>query len=358
MCGQRRVVRVRWLLRLGRSMPVTRTAVARLAAWALASMLLASAAGAHEGWGIVRDSLGRLYIADIPANTVWRIDRSGRLEAVIRDVHSHALVIGADGAVYGTHVHLTEPVSGVWRLDLSGKRTSLVEPSRALPISLQPFLIAGDGSVYSSSIFQYSRAPEARELYLLRRSPGGVFYTVAGGLTGRADGNGAAARFESIDGMAWLPDSAILLVDGARLRRVDRNGVVHSLTPDLTTRRWDEDLMGVSVSADSSMYVADFSGRQVLRVRDGEPAILARTRWLWAPTGVTHTSDGVYTLEHLRAPLGILGDLRVGPYLRVRHIAGDGRTRVVARRWGDRTGLAALVAGSVSGLLLLIARRR
>lgn len=339
-------------------MPVTRTGVARLGTCVVASMLLASAAGAHEGWGIVRDSLGRLYVADIPANTVWRIDRNGRLEAVIRDVHTHALVIGADGAVYGSHVHLTEPVGGVWRLDVSGKRTYLVEPSRALPIGLQPFLIASNGSVYSSSIFQYARAPEARELFLLRRSPAGVFDTVAGGLSGSADGKGAAARFESIDGMAWLPDSTILLVDGARLRRVDRNGVVHSLTPDLTTERWDQDLMGVAVGADSSMYVADFAGRRVLRVKNGEPGVVARTGWPWAPTGVTHTSDGLYTLEHLRAPLGILSDLRVGPYLRVRHITGDGRTRVVARRWGDRTGLAVLVAGTVGGLLLLVTKGR
>jgi streptogramin lyase len=83
----------------------------------------ATAARAHEGWGIVRDATGRLYVADVPANTIWRIDPDGRRVAAVRGVHSHALVIGPDGAVYGTDVAL-DGFARVWRLDGRGVVTT------------------------------------------------------------------------------------------------------------------------------------------------------------------------------------------------------------------------------------------
>ena len=72
-------------------------------------------ASAHEGWGLARDGAGRLYIADIPANTVWRLDQDGRLMAVHRDVHTHALMAGPDGRIYGTH--LADTSRRVWAMD-------------------------------------------------------------------------------------------------------------------------------------------------------------------------------------------------------------------------------------------------
>lgn len=325
--------------------------------WALAFMVIASAAGAHEGWGIVRDSLGRLYVADIPANTVWRIDANGRMTAAMR-VHSHALVVGAGGAIYGTDVHVSSGIREVWRLDLSGRRTDVVAKSGSIPLNLQAFLIAVDGTVYSVSVFQYDRPPDARELFLLRRLPSGVIDTVAGGLAGRADGAGRSARFESVDGMAWLPDSSILLVDGARLRRVNRDGIVSTLSDELTVKRWDQDLMGVAVADDGAIYIADFAGHRILRVKGDERTVFAKTGWLWSPTGVTYAPDGIYTLEHLRAPFGILGDLRVGPYLRVRKIAAGARGTVIARKWGDRSWVAAFAMGGVAIAGLFLWQRR
>jgi hypothetical protein len=57
--------------------------------------------------------------------------------------------------------------------------------------------------------------------------------------------------------------------------------------------------------------------------------------------------DALYVLEHLRPPLALLGDLQLGPYLRVRR---DDSTLAVI--WGRQT----LMAGAViAGLILLAA---
>jgi len=317
------------------------------------TFLAQTEARAHEGWGIVRDARGRIYVTDIPANTIWRIDANGRAVPVRRSTHSHALAVGADGAIYGTHVHLTQPIRSVWRLDMTGRSTAFVPETRGLPLDLQPFLPGSDGTVYSMSPHEPALPADQRRLFVVRRSPAGVIDTVAGGLKGHADGNGRNVRLTGVDGMAWLPDGSLLLVDGARLRRLTPDGTVQSLTPPLTEFQWDQDLMGASVAPDGSVYVADFSGRRVLRVNGAKVDTVATTGGYWAPTGVLASADGTYTLEHPRAPLGILGDLGVGPYLRGRLVKSDASTQVIARIWGRNTkyvvaflvGVAALIFG-------------
>jgi len=320
----------------------------------LVSLLLVAPANAkaHEGWGIVRDAHGRLYVADIPANTIWRIDGDGRLEAVLRDVHSHNLAIGADGGVYGTDVHLTQPIRGLWRLDMSGQLTHLIPPTRGFALDLQPFLMSANGSVYSVSLYQAALPPEQRQLFLLRHSSSGAIDTIAGGLKGDTDGMGSAARFSAIDGMAWLPDSSLLLVDGARLRRVMPSGRVETLAGPLTQPRWGQDMMGASVGPGGEVYVADFAGRRIIRVAGKKVRTVATTGWFWAPTGVVVAPDGLYTMEHPRAPLGILGDLGIGAYLRIRHIRPDGTVTVLAKGWGRHTKPLAGFAGGFAALML------
>lgn len=334
------------------------TGLALLAAVTWACVAPATAAG-HEGWGIVRDAHGRVYVSDIPANTIWRIDTDGSVVPVLRDIHSHALILGADGAIYGTHVHLTMPIRSVWRLDMSGRLTMVVQATSGLPLDLQAFLLASDGSAYSVSPYQAALPPDQRQLVLLRRSPAGIVDTLAGGLRGHADGSGSAVRFSAIDGMAWLPDSSLLVIDGARLRRVTREGAVTSLTGPLTEVRWGQDLMGASVAPDGSMHVADFAGRRTLRIDEAGQRTWRGSGWYWAPTGVLATQDGLYILEHPRAPLGILGDLGVGAYLRVHMVRADGSSQVIVRKWGRNTTMVgALALGAVALLFGIGAWRR
>jgi hypothetical protein len=220
---------------------------------------------------------------------------------------------------------------------MTGRTTVFIPETRGLPLNLQPFLLAADGTIYSVSSYQPELPANERQLFVLRRSPAGVIDTVAGGLRGHADGTGRHARFSGIDGMAWLADSSLLLVDGARLRRLTRDGTAHTLTSPLTEFRWDQDLVGVSVAPDGTVYVADFSGNRVLRT-DGEiVTTVTSTGGYWAPTGVLATAEGMYTLEHPRAPLGILGDLGIGPYLRVRFIPSNGSAQLITRLWGRNT---------------------
>lgn len=327
---------------------------------ALLASAIPSRAAAHEGWGVVIDRQGHVYVADIPANVIWRISPGGRAEPLARGIHSHGLAIGPDGAVYGTDV---EPAGGsrrVWRLDSGGRMQFIVPPGVVDGMGLQSFLVGPDGALYSASVFQPGSAPGGRTLHLLRRRVDGTIDTLAGGAVGWRDGTGAAARFRAIDGMAWLPGGSIVVADGARLRRIDLAGNVRTLTPPLSRARWDEDILGVAVAPDGTLIAADFAGRTLRRWPDERAPVPSPPGGYWAPAGVAAARDGIYVLEHPRAPLGLLGDLGIGPYLRLRWIGANGQSRVLTRQWGRNTGVAAVGIALIVTVIVSIpfARRR
>ncbi len=308
------------------------------------ALLTASSAEAHEGWGILLDARGRVYFTDIPTNTIWRISETGRVERIARK-HSHALHMDAAGNVYGSNPHLTLPIKSIWQLTPQGTVSDVLAPTRDFALGLQSFAMDSRGAVYSMN----SRNATIPLHALMRRNPDGSIDRIAGSERGHRDGTGAEAQFTGIDGMTWESDSALLVADGPYIRRVTTDGVVTTLiAKPLTGNSFGEDLMGITVARSGTLLVADFAAGRVLRI--GADASLSEThatRYPWAPTGVVEKDGAVYVLEHLRLPFGILGDLRIGPYLRIERIAADGTVTTLETLWGTRTWLALVVLLSI-----------
>ena len=316
----------------------------------------AGAALAHEGWGIVVDQRGQVYFSDIPTNTIWRLTTDRRLEAVARDKHSHALVIDDEGNIYGTHHSANEQRRSVWRVAADGQLTDVVPPSSEFPLHLQSFLMDADGNVYSENPYH----PDRNDFLLLRRTPDGAVSLVAGGTRGLADGRGPEARFTRIDGMAFGPDGAIYVTDGPYVRRVSSDGAVTTLHPDpMTTTRWGEDLMGLTVEENGTIFVADYSGRRLIQLSgDGRVGRVHRTGGLaWSPTGVTVQNGDLYLLEHLRMPLVIFGDVQIGPYARVQRISESGAVEQLVTVWGRNTGIVIVAALCISVVAVAVTRQ-
>lgn len=328
-----------------------------------AGALSSSRTDAHEGWGIVVDSSGQVTFSDIPTNRTWRLSRDGEVEQVASGKHSHALVLDPAGNLYGTNPHLTLPIRSVWRLAPDGYLADVIPPTQNLPLGLQSFIRDDAGNIYSVS----ARTAGSPELLLLKRSPEGEITALAGSTVGHADGIGSQAKFLGIDGMAWGPDGALYVTDGPYARRIALDGTVTTIGGGpLTERKWDEDLLGIAVNEGGVVYVADHASRRVRKIaHDGSVSTVLSTGSVWAPTGIALARDGLYLLQHLRMPLAILGDLAVGPYLRVVKVTADGKVTVLTRLWGRRTGAAAVavvvvvvVVGVILGAKLLRARRK
>lgn len=303
------------------------TFVMRLMGLCLVLLLVVCRADGHEGWGIVVHERFGVVFADIPGNTIWRA-AGGRPLPLLRGVHSHGLTLGADGAIYGTD----SDAFRVWRFD--GRFTFLFA---APQLGLQSFLRTRDGSICSANRYDHRRPI----VMLLCRRPDGEVVQAS------------AMRFQTIDGMTEGRDGTIVLADGARLRAVHRNGSVSTLTPPLTKPRWGEDLLGLSTMRDGTVYIADHAGRRILRWRNGEVEEVERSGFWWSPAGVEHHRGELYVLEHLRPPLSLLGDLQVGPYLRVRRGAAT-----LAVVWGRRTPWAVAALLAVVAAAALVIRKK
>ena len=309
-------------------------------------------ARAHEGWGIVVDRQGQIYFSDIPTNTIWRITGERKLEAFLNNKHSHALVLSDDGSIYGTQEHHAAAVGSVWRIAPHGSFSDVFIPTRNFPLNLHPFTIDRDGNIYSTNSISFPN--QSDKVMLLRSTADGNVTVLAGGARGYGDGQGGQARFSGIDGMAWAGDGSLYVADGVYVRRVAMDGMVTTLgNGPLTTQSFGEDLMGLAVSPDGRVCVADYSQRRVLELMpDGSTRTILETGLFWSPTGVIKVEENLYVLEHLRMPLVILGDLGIGPYARVRKVSSNGSVERIATVWGRNTLTFAIVVLAISTLLV------
>jgi sugar lactone lactonase YvrE len=319
-------------------------------------LLYAENVRAHEGWGIVVDRQGQIYFSDIPTNTIWRITCEGKLEAFLSNKHSHALVLGEDGSIYGTQEHHAAAVGSVWRIAPDGSFSDAFIPARDFPLNLHPFIIDRDGNLYSTNSISLPNQSDKKTI--LKAKPDGEVTILAGGIRGYRDGRGSEAQFSGIDGMAWATDGSLYVTDGVYVRRVAMDGTVTTLgNGPLTSQSYEEDLMGLAVSPGGSLYVADYSQRRVLELMpDGSTRTVLETGLFWSPTGITIVGEDLYVLEHLRMPLVILGDIGIGPYARVRKISPDGTVERIATVWGSNTATFAIVLLAIGALIILVWR--
>ena len=337
--------------------PRTRLFGAIILAIVTECFLLSDTVLAHEGWGIVVDRHGQIYFSDIPTNTIWRIAREGKPEAFVNNKHSHALVLGEDGSIYGTQEHHAAAIGSVWRIAPDGNFSNVFTPAAGFSLNLHPFIIDRDGNIYSTNSISFPN--QSGKVMLLRSTPDGNVTVLAGGTRGYRDGRGGEAQFSGIDGMAWAADGSLYVTDGVYVRRVTMDGVVTTLGEEaLTIPSFGEDLMGLAVSPSGIVYVADYSQRRVLQLMpDGSSQTVLETGLLWSPTGITILGEDLYVLEHLRMPLVIFGDLGIGAYARVRKISA-GRVDRVATVWGRNTLTFAVVLLVLGALLIFIWRFR
>ena len=317
--------------------------------------LFSDTALAHEGWGIVVDRQGQIYFSDIPTNTIWRITREGDLETVTRQ-HSHALVLAEDGSIYGTQEHGAAVVGSVWRIAPDGSFSNVFTPARDFTLNLHSFIIDRDGNIYSTNSISFPN--QSDKVMLMRSTLDGNITILAGGIRGYRDGRGGEAQFSGIDGMAWAADGSLYITDGVYVRRVTMDGVVTTLGRGaLTSQSFGEDLMGLAVSPNGSVYVADYSQRRVIQLlEDGNTRTVVETGLIWSPTGIAIVGEDLYVLEHLRMPLVILGDVGIGAYARVRKVSPDGRVIRIATVWGRNTLTSAIVLIALGASLIFVLR--
>jgi sugar lactone lactonase YvrE len=147
----------------------------------------------------------------------------------------------------------------------------------------------------------------------------------------------AGTPLRDLNGLAAGPDGSLYYTESNTIRRVTKEGRVSIVAQNISLTTCgsvpgmgpgDRPLLrGLDVAADGDAYVAATGCGSVVRVtRDGRVAILFQTEGPWSPTGIALFGGDIYVLEFL----GAASDNRREMVPRIRRIAPDGTTRIIA----------------------------
>lgn len=308
--------------------------------------LLPLSVATHPGSGLEVAADGAVYVADVGAETIWRIAPDGTISPAVVDSWTHELQLEADGTlVYEReHTGYERAPQSLRTLAPDGERTVLIPaPPVRERFGSNAFARMPDGSV----VFAHTvRGEDGKWRAIIRQRDaddhdGSRVRTIAGALGGELylDGSGDEATFRMIVNMRPMPDGSVLLLDRDRVRRIsfDDNGgcTVTTQGPSLIEPKPDDPpfrggpettwnrLYGLALDADGNVLVTYFAGRRVVRI---------------SPEGEVST---VYTSDRRWSPIGVA----IGPKGRV-HVSEisdrGGRLRVLVLEGDDARVLAAI----------------
>ncbi|HEX3481921.1 MAG TPA: NHL repeat-containing protein [Kofleriaceae bacterium] len=262
---------------------------------------------------VAADSAGNVYVADAGNHTIRKVTAAG----VVTTLAGTAGMLGsADGT--GAAAHFNAP-SGV--------------------------AVDSAGNVYVADAGNHT---------IRKVTPAGAATTLAGtaGMSGKADGTGAVARFLNPEGVAVDSSGNVYVADGnATIRKITAAGVVTTLagtagmpgSADGTgaAARFSEP-SGVAVDSAGNVYVAD-SGNDAIRKIT---AAGAATTTLTGAADMVGSADGAGSAARFRGPSGVAVDGAGNAYVAdqindtIRKVTTAGDVTTLAGVAGPGTGSA------------------
>lgn len=248
--------------------------------------LLAQAAVAHPGTGILVAKDGAVYFVDSVRNRVMKF-KGGKLSVLFADPTGKRLSIPHH--LYfdkqGNLITASDSPMPILRLSPAGAVSNYFpKPGRKGPdigLGGDPFALAPNGSLY------FVKGEQFFSSRIFRVTPEGVESFIAGGREGDADGRGAKAQFGDLhfSGMAFGPGGSLYLTDeGTSVRKIDASGKVTTIAgssePGYQNGSAGEArfklAVGIAVAKDGTVYVAEYGNRRVRKIApDGNVSTVA-----------------------------------------------------------------------------------
>ena len=258
-------------------------------------LLYTSASVGHPSYGLVVTPDGDIFFCDVlhHEGTLWRIDRAGRLDAVLTGVHSHFIMADAEGSVWGTDHDYLPSIDGnrnsLWKLTEDLSKVVVIPPTTdPRQFSGVNFVVDSRGTVFFAHDHQlYVRGDSvAPRLFI-------------------------PEKFGRITSLQIDRDDMMYVVDTDR-----GHGSVFMVSPggevDLTADSLREArplnppfedpvyhlLYAAHVDPDGVIYLADSGSRRVLRIAPESPvSTVYRSDPPWWPVAYVTQGGSAYVME-------------------------------------------------------------
>jgi sugar lactone lactonase YvrE len=279
---------------------------------ALLFLLLPVAVAAHPGGGLIALDVNTVIFGDSTYNTVWRLEKGKKPQALVKKFHAHWTTRGLDGHIYSESFQ--EMGGALFRIPLDGgKHVKIAEES---DLQTLVFAVGKRGEL----IFQ-------KAAQIMERS--------ADGTVRRFRGSGEVAKgeppLEQVIAYHWGADETLYLSDGNNLRRAGSDGVVRLVArvdgkliePKIWNSTGAPRIWSIATDGRKRIYSALPDTGEVVRIDpDGSQHVIDRSARGWRVTAVATFGDSVFLLESSDSS-------NAGQ--RVRVIRGDGKAEMLGQ---------------------------
>jgi len=254
---------------------------------ALFLLIIPVAVAAHPGGGLIALDVNTVIFADSMYNTVWRLEKGSKPQALVKNFHGHWTTRGLDGEVYSESFQ--EIGGALFRISLNGgKHVKVAEESH---VNALVFAVGKRGEL----VFQ-------RGAQIVERS--------ADGTVRRFRRSGEVAKgdppLQQVIAYYWAADESLYLSDGNYLRRAGSDGVVRLVTrvegkliqPQIWNSTGAPRIWSIAIDGRKRIYTALPDTGQVVRIDpDGSQHVVDRSAGGWRVTAVATFGDSVFLLE-------------------------------------------------------------
>ena len=254
---------------------------------ALLLLVIPTAALAHPGGALIALDANTVIFGDSMYNSIWRLEKGRKPQAVMKNFHAHWTTRGLDGQIYSESFQ--EMGGAAFRVDLNGgKHVKVAEESH---LEALVFAVGKRGEL----IFQ--KGPR-----IVERSADGTVTPLRG--------SGEIAKGEpplqQVIAYNWTSDGTLYLSDGNHLRRVGSDGIVRLVArvdgkliePKIWNSTNAPRIWSIAIDDNKRIYTALPDTGQVVRIDpNGSQHIVDRSVGGWRVTAVATFADSLFLLE-------------------------------------------------------------
>jgi hypothetical protein len=292
---------------------------------------------AHPGWGLVADSRGNIFFADIVNTTIWKYSANGDLSKLYTNKWTHQLNIDSDDNLYIEYEQYINGVhwSGLIMVSPDGSETNLIPLTNDHELFLSGnTTIDNQGNIYFAN---------QNRIYKHEPGVGSIIY--AGGGEGNTDGSGTSAGFKSIFTMNLCNDGNIYISDNGSIRKLTQNGKVTTIVSGLLIESPPDNpfpgdnnpslnrIYSITRDDNGNLYSAYHGNKRVLKISiSGEVEEIYKSSDYWFPIGLLSHEEELVVLE-------VWHNSNSNNGLRLIKYSEDGKHKVLTQTNNDITNL-------------------